>query len=410
MDLVDALKSGGRTSTAPRGERRALAGLATVQCALALILLVSAGVLIRSFVRLQSVDPGFNTERLAIFTVVTRVQRYAAPEANAALRQAVVDALGSTPGVTGVTLAAGFPPTGFGFHFDVALEIDAPGNVVARDLEIAFAPVGAGYFDLLGIPLVAGRVVDHRDTVANVVVNEPFARRYWGGAPQAIGRQFRVGPKDPWQTVVGVVGDVKQLGLDDRLGDLEYYRSWDAARTNWSVAVRTADDPRRLIPQLKARIWSIDPALAIRDSDDMRARFAASVARPRFFLVVMAVFAAIATGIAGLGIYGLFSYLVTRRTTEMGIRLAIGATPGQVAALVVRDGIAVAALGAGLGLSGAWAVSRVIASLLFQTSPLDPVVLAVGTTALVTLAIAACVVPARRARAIDPLSLLKPDS
>jgi putative ABC transport system permease protein len=409
-DLVDALKSGGRTSTAARGERRALAGLATVQCALALILLISAGVLIRSFVRLQSVDPGFNTERLAIFTVVTRVQRYAAPEANAALRQAVVDALGSTPGVTGVALAAGFPPTGFGFHFEVALEIDAPGNVVARDLEIAFAPVGAGYFDLLGIPLVAGRVVDQRDPVANVVVNEPFARRYWGGAAQAIGHQFRVGPNDPWQTVVGVVGDVKQLGLDDRLGDLEYYRSWDAARTNWSVAVRTTDDPRRLIPQLKARIWSIDPALAIRDSDDMRARFAASVARPRFFLVVMAVFAAIATGIAGLGIYGLFSYLVTRRTTEMGIRLAIGATPSQVAALVVRDGIALAALGAGLGLGGAWAVSRVLASLLFQTSPLDPVVLAVGTTALVTLAIAACVVPARRARAIDPLSLLKPDS
>jgi putative ABC transport system permease protein len=407
---LDALKSGGRSMTASRFERRTLSAIAIAQCALAVLLLVGASVLMRSFLRLQAVDPGFDAENLAVLKFSAPRLRYADAAAQQALRDQLAGELQSVPGVIGVTVAGGSPPAGAAFYFDVNLETNVADSPVARGLYLAYTPVSPDYFSVMRIPMRAGRGLTLTDGPRTVLIDETFATRYFGSPAAAVGGRFRVDSDEPWHDIVGVVGDVKQMGLDDELGPLEFYYSWNRAGAGWgshAIVIRTASDPSTFLPTLKQRVWNIDPRLPFSEADDIRGLFNASIARPRFFLTLMMVFAMVAATIAGVGIYSLFSYAVSQRTAEIGIHLAMGATPRRIGLLVLRRGLVLAITGAAFGLAGVWASSRILAGLLFETTATDPVALAVGSLALVLLALVACYIPARRAERVDPLVMLK---
>jgi putative ABC transport system permease protein len=412
-DVLNGLKADGRPQTASSGQRRLLASMAVTQCALAIVLLAGAGLLVRSFLKLQAVDPGFDTENLLVMGVSPRQSggtRYSDAPRQVAFFDRLEAEVKALPGVRAVLVAGGAPPQG-GAVRGAELETDAsPGET--RAMAMPFTAVTPTYFSVMGIRMVAGQIFASTDPVTTVVIDEDFAKRFWGSAHAAVGRRFRMGADEEWHTVVGVAADVKMMGLDDRIGEgLEYYhplqRSGDGWPGMYSLIVRTVANPDALIPAVKQRIWAIDPKLPIHDASDIHERLAESISRQRFFLTLMVLFASSATVIAAIGIYAVFAYSVAQRTHELGVRRAIGATSAQIGHLVLNEAIALAVAGACVGLAAAWMMSRTLESLLFHVTPTDPAALTAAALVLVLLAIVACYVPARRAMRVDPLIMLK---
>jgi putative ABC transport system permease protein len=402
------LREGGRGSAGSAAARRLRASLAVSEVALALVVLVGAGLLVKSLLRLLTVETGFVADRLlTVHVPFTGGQR--SPEQRAALAAEVVDRVGRLPGVTAVGGATGLPPVtpqrGTGFAVEGQ---DAPA-VGRRAFFVAATP---GYFAALGTAVVDGRTFDERDAKGApevVLVNRTLAKTLFGDEP-AVGRRLKLVDQEygsGWRTIVGVVGDVRYAGLDDP-GGACIYTPFAQTPFFWTyLMVRTAGEPMSVAAGVRAAIAAADPLLEVADLEPMEDVVAETVSAPRFNVVLISSFAALALALAAVGIYGVISYSAGQRTREIGVRMALGATRSDVVRLVTAEGARVAALGVGLGLFGAAAASRVMTGLLFEVERVDPSTYAVAGAALLVLASIASLLPALRASRLAPMNALR---
>jgi putative ABC transport system permease protein len=404
VDLAAGIQQGSRRTAGGRQWTRRT--LVVSEVALAIILLVSAGLLFRSLARLFAVAPGFEAAHLLTMQVQYNGHRYDDDSARRRFLGQVLEATRRVPGVAAAAFTSLLPLSGdqygvYGTQFE-----DGNGYDTFR---YAMTP---GYCQTMGIGLRRGRLLDDHDTAGAppvLMISESLARRQFpGGDP--IGRRVHLGPRNgPWYTVVGVVGDVKQGSLAESQADAAYItpdQSWFADDA-MSLVVRAPGDVTALAPAIKRAIWSVDKDQPIVRVKSMDALLAASESRRRFAMVVFEAFALVALVLAATGIYGVLSGNVTERLREIGVRAALGASRGDILALVVRQGMTLTGLGVAIGLGGAAAASRALITLLFGVSPLDPVTY-LGVIALAAgVAAIACWVPAWRAARVDPSIMLR---
>lgn len=405
-DPMDAIKRFGQTAT--RRDDLWQGMLIAGQLSLVLVLFAGAGLLMRSFVRLTNVETGFDPENLVLLSVELPSRRYASGGAALRLLEDFERRV-EGDGVTQITLAGGAPLTSPAISFNIKPEAEDGADIDFTGQVLPWSEVAADYFSTIGIPMLAGRTFAADDPPTTVVINDKLARRYWGDA-SPIGKRFRKHAKEPWHTVVGVVGDVKQMGLDDPTGHgMELYVP--PARTrgggHYSILARTNRDPDTTIAELKRTLWSMDPRLPFSDAMPMTDRIGESLFRQRFFLRVSTAFTAVATMLAMIGVYGAFAYWVSRRQRELAIRIALGASARKVMGLVIRRSARLAIAGAVVGLALTVAGTRAIESMLFQTSGRDPLTLVAVTLLLGAIALVACVGPAFKASRVDPMQTLR---
>ena len=407
QDLSKGLKEGGRVQAAGGRLRGALVAL---QISLTLVLLTGAGLLGRSFLKLSQIDPGFNTGSAVAMTLA--LPSTITPEEDEQLRQfysQLLERLGQLPEVTAAGGISSLPLTGFGANGAFLIDNDP-----TRRGQAGYAPASAGYFSAMGIPLLRGRLFDRSDTVNSphvAVISQSLAQRYWPNE-DPIGKRIQFGNMDTDKrllNVIGVVGDVRNA-LDTEAGPMVYAYSlqrpqwWQVSRL--SIVVRSSDNPQALIPAMREVVEALRPdvPLSFRTLDQV---FSSSLDQRRFILALFGVFGVIALLIGASGIFGVMAYTVTQRTREIGIRMALGAQSADVLRLFIKQGMSLVMLGISLGLVGAFALTRMMRSLLFGVEANDSMTLA-GVVVLLTLvALAACYVPARRAANIYPLEALR---
>jgi putative ABC transport system permease protein len=406
-DLNETLKDAGRGSTGRRHVFRS--GLVVSEVALTLMLLIGAGLMIRSFYRLQQVDPGFNHERLLTFNVSLPQKKYPEVQQKVSFFEQLAEKLRSLPGVQAVGLSSGLPLGNNGWQ--TSFRIDGqpepePGKTPLTEAAVA----SPEYFEAMGITMLSGRNFSDADVkgVPRVaLIDEEFARRYWPGE-EAVGKRIKTGGEDPMVTVVGVVRRVKMDGLTEDSNRVQsYYPFRQLPFAAMTVVVKTANDPTGIISGVREQVLSIDPDQPVYNVNTMEQLRSDSIAPNRLNLMLLASFAAVALILAGVGIYGVMAYSVTQRTHEIGIRMALGARQTDVLGMVIRQGMKLAALGLAIGLAGAWLATRAMSSLLFGVSATDPITFAVISVVLAGVALGACFAPARRATKVDPMIALR---
>ncbi|MDE3156208.1 MAG: ABC transporter permease [Acidobacteriota bacterium] len=406
---LGSLKEGARTVTGPG--RRLRNGLVLGEIAVALMLLVGGGLLLRSFWDLTHVNPGFRTARLVELPVSPTPSRFDTAERR---RAYMTDLLGRLDGLPGIDAAAAvnrLPLSGT----NTLVPVDVEGRPPAPDGQansVDRRVTTPGYFRLMGIPLEAGRDFTPQDGVTAplvAVVNEQMARQYWAGE-QPIGRRVRLSllsGAGPWLTVVGVIGNVRHHGLDTPVSPEIYVPYAQAPVESMTVVMQTRTDPEQLLGAVRARVWAVDPDQPVPALDTLAGVVSDSVATPRFRTLLVATFAGLALLLAALGIYGVVSYSVSRRTRDIGVRIALGAGRPAIVRMVVGEGLALALAGVAVGLCLALAATRVLASLLFDVTATDPLTYAAVAAVLVGVAGLASYLPARRAMRIDPIEALR---
>ncbi|HEX6631913.1 MAG TPA: ABC transporter permease [Gemmatimonadaceae bacterium] len=408
--LRAALPGGDRTNSGSVEQRRLRGALLVGELALSAVLLVGAGLLIHSFVRLSGVEPGMEVRNLALLDVSPDEERYRERAQRAAFYDAVTARLRALPGVQAVSVVGGTAGAAYGLSFGVALQAEGAAPLAEQPELLPSGYADTSYFRTLGIPIVQGRAFTAADLPpeANAVIIDPdLARALWADG-RAVGRRFRTDSTSDWLTVVGVAGDVKLLGADDRAGRFElYYPTRPGAGGQRTIAVRTAGDPRALLGAMRAAVHAVDPRQPVARTETAEQRYRDTLAKPRFLLLVMEAFAAVALLLAAVGLYGVISYTVAQRTREIGIRVALGAQAAQVVRAVLGDGLRIAAAGVALGLAAAVGLSRFLRSLLFGVSATDPATYAVMALALLGIALLATWLPARRASRVDPVDALR---
>ena len=393
------------------GHRRTRSALVVVEVALALVLLVSSGLLLRSLQLLFAVAPGFDASRLLTMQVQTYGRRYDDDATCNRFFAQALEAVRNVPGVSAAAFTSQLPLSGDADVYGVQFENASDPNDVEPAFRYGVAP---GYFETMGIPLRRGRLFNAQDAAGlpmrPVLINESLAkRRYPGQDP--IGQRIRFGgaPNRPWDIIVGVAGDVKQTSLAVSQSDAVYVTTaqwlW-ADGTQWLV-VRTRGDAAALAPAVRQVIWSVDKDQPVVRVATMEGLLAASAAQRHFALILFETFALVALMLAGAGIYGVLSGSVAERTREIGVRLALGATNQSILALVIRQGMTLTGIGVAFGLAGAAAASQAIAAMLFGVSPLDPVTYLGVIVLLAAMSVIACGVPALRAMRVDPIVALR---
>ena len=406
VDLNTTLKSGGRSGQSEGGlglTRGRLRGLLVVaELALSLMLLIGAGLLIRSFVRLGAVPPGFNPDRVLTMQVVVSGPKYRKQGAMGQFYKAVEDRVSNLPTVRSVGFASPLPLTGeVGWgHINVEGYVEAPG----QELQVDMRGASANYFRTLEIPLRKGRFFTLQDMQPDApqvaIVDDKFAERFWPHE-DPIGKKLWFDAKKPFQ-IAGVVGSVKQYGLDTDGKIVVYF-----PQPSEYMALKTASDPAGVTGAAIREVHAVDPDAVVYDIRTMQDRVYESMARQRFASVMLGAFAAFALLLAAIGIYGVMSYLVAQSTHDIGVRVALGARPGNILGLVIRQGMELAAAGIVVGLAGAVALTRVMASLLFGVSATDTLTFGAVAVLLAVVAFTAAAIPARRATGVDPMVALR---
>ena len=409
LDRFDALKEGGRSGTAGLARQRLRAGLVIGEVALALVLLVGAGLFLRSLASLQDVNPGFQANGVITGFVTLPPAQYGDPAKQKAFYRGALERLASLPGVTAVAAGTPVPFSGLGGSASFAIEgRNFPPGDPGPHGDIGY--VSPNYFAALKVPIRSGRVFtdQDRETAAPVaVIDETLAREYWPNE-DPIGKHLRNGRQGPWSTIVGVVGHTKQSDLAGDVVKGKYYYSIYQQPTPFTTfVVRSGSDPVRLTNALKDSVREMDPGLAVSQIKSLPDMVSASLASRRFVVTLLGVFAAMALAMAVIGLYGVISYAVTQRTQEVGIRMALGAQPGEVLRLVIGQGMQLAGIGAAAGLAVSLIFSRVLKNQLFRVSVFDPLTFAGTALVLVAAALAACYIPARRATRVDPMDALR---
>ena len=406
-DLTSSLKEGGRSESEGGGRNRMRSLLVVTETALALVLLVGAGLLIQSLLRLQRVNPGFHPERVLTMELSLPRSRYPREQRPAFFRS-LIERIHTIPGVSSVGASTHIPLAGDNMNFAFFIEgrQSPEGRLPGADCRA----VTPDYFNALGIPLVKGRAFSDRDgpeAPQVFVINETMARRHFPNE-DPVGKRMKVGFSDKTGEIVGIVGAVKHWGLDAEAKE-EIYTSYDQTPfwASMTLVARTTGDPLSVAGAAQNEVRAVDKDQPVTRVRTMEAVVAGSVAQPRFRTLLLGSFAVIALLLAAVGIYGVISYAVMQRTQEIGIRIALGAQPRDVLRLVVRQGMAPALVGLGVGLIGAFALTRLLKDLLFIVRPTDPATFALVALLLASVALLACYLPARRATKVDPMVALR---
>ncbi|HEV2488227.1 MAG TPA: ABC transporter permease [Candidatus Acidoferrales bacterium] len=414
-DVQSELKEGGRTASAGAAQHRLRSALAVTEISLALILLVGAGLMMKSLYLLLKVNPGFQPNRVLTMEMDLRTQQYAKDPAILNFWQQVLGRVRALPGVENAALGTAVPLTDSHSRGDITIEgmaLPAPGNFPHPDYHI----VSSGYVSTLGVPLERGRTfadADNENSPRVGMVNARLARQYWPNN-DPIGKRFMFGHFNPssknppkWITVVGVVGDTKLYGLANP-SRLEVYVPYrQSASSDMDLLVKSAVDPAALTSTIRGVVASIDKDQPIFAIVTMNQLLSDSVATRRITLVLLGAFSALALVLAAIGIYGVISYSVAQRTHEFGIRMALGAQHRDVLRMVLGQGGRIAFSGIAIGLGAALALTRLMSSLLFSVSAFDPLTFVGVAILLVIVALLACYIPARRAMRVDPMVALR---
>jgi putative ABC transport system permease protein len=414
--VAHLLGASSRGASASPLSRRLRSALVVAEVSVSIVLLVGAALMTRSFLKLESADKGFDSTNLISVRLGLPAQGYADVAVRNRFMQDAADRLRQTSGITGVT-ASGLPTDVRPIMLGPAEFAQRPGEVT-EPLLVLMHDVPADYFTTLGLRLLAGRTFRTDDTAQAVVVSDSFARKYWADA-NAVGGQFR-GKDRSWQTIIGVVGDIRPMAADQSGRGLLYYQTGKAPQAmvprmpassiaEYRNLVVRAAHPADAIAALPAAIHAIDPTVVIWRTALVDHLYADAIARPRVVLALMATFAGVGLLLALAGIYSVLSYLVTQRVREIGIRLALGATPRDVGSLVLRNGLGLTIAGLVVGLALAVALTRVMRTLLYEVGPSDPLSMAAVSAMLLGTAMLASWWPARRAMRVDPVRLLRQD-
>jgi putative ABC transport system permease protein len=409
LDLHETLKEGGRSGSGDARRARSRAVLVVAETALAMVLLVGAGLLVKSFATLAGTDPGFRVEHVLTGSIDLPRVAYGTPERQAGFFRALDERAAAIPGVRSAGAATTLPLSGatsrIGFHV-VGTPPDRPGEGDATGYDV----VTPGYFDAIGIPLKRGRTFGARDDArapGAVVINEAMGRRYFGGQ-DPVGRRITLTDQDTSaREIVGVVGDVRHEGLGEEPSPAVYVSQLQAPVPFMRYVVRTAGDPARAAAALRREVAALDGRVAVGEVRTMAEVVADSVASPRLSMVLLGIFAALGIALAAIGLYGVVSYSVASRSQEIGIRMAMGARPGDVIRMVVRQGMGMTAGGLVLGLAGAFAATRLLRTMLVGVSSTDPAVFALVPLLLASVALAATWLPGRHATRLDPMAALR---
>jgi len=391
-------------------QTRLRSGLAVAQIAIAIILLIGAGLTVKSFWALMHVAPGFRSENILTARLSLPGSRYPDNRRIAALEREVLESLRGKPGVQSAGFATYVPLSGLDNDWAFLIEGRPPLPVGTHNVA-EYRPVSAGYFETIGIPLLRGRSFTPADTAEApwvVVINDSMAREYWP-SENPIGQRLQIPGWPTWGTVIGVVGDVLHEGLD-RAAKAEMYLPVEQSlniENDPTIVVRAEIPAGAAAGELRAAVSAIDPAIAVDRIETMQQLVSGSVAQPRFRTMILAAFSLLALVMASIGIYGVMNYLVIQRTREFGIRLSLGATPTDVLRLVLGRAAILIGAGTCLGLVGSVLLVRLITKLLFGTAPLDPLTFASVPVLLAAVALAASYIPARRATKVDPLVALR---
>jgi putative ABC transport system permease protein len=408
VGAAEVLRSGSRTGGS-REKSRAQRMLVVLEVALCLVLLAGAGLLMKSFRKVFEVNPGFRADGLVTVSVGLPINYDSDGAVNQFYRR-LEDRLASVPGVSGATIVSQLPISGGEGNGDIEIEgrPSAEGELGAS----TFRRVIPNYFSVMGIPLIRGRFFEKRDdgssSLHSAIVNEGFARRFWPNT-DPIGRRYKVGPRDraAWLTIVGVVGDVRQIGLDTSAPFSTYEPMASDPHTRFDIAVRTTGDTSSVMNSVRREIRSLEPGLLIDKTETMAHRIDESVAPRRLNLLLFDLFAGLALLLAAVGLYGVVAYTAGQRSQEFGIRMALGAQGHDVLQLVMSQGLKLALTGTTLGVVAALYVARLMKRLLFGVEPTDPTTLLGVSLLLMGVALAACWLPARRATRIAPIEALR---
>ena len=412
-NLNDTLKAAASRLTATVAANRFRQALVVAELAMALILLICTGLMIRAFWKLQEIDTGINnTGKIITMQVPLPNTVYSDPHRIAQFWTNLQQRVAAMPGVTSVSMMNGMPPMRRVNSNDTPIEGFVPRpNRIVPNIDF-YNTVGIRYFETMGIRLIEGRYFDERDAdkaPLSVIVNQTVARTYWPNQ-SALGHRMKIDGNNDWSTVVGVVADVKNAGLDKPTGSELYVplvqKTTNGAGTGYLV-VRTAGDPWSMASPVRNAIHAIDPSLPVASVRTMEDIMLAAQSRPRFLAVLLTIFSGVALTLAALGIYGVISYSVAQRTNEFGIRIAMGASSGKVLGLVLGQGAKIAVIGFAIGTAGAFWFTRFMSAVLFQVSAMDPLTFVAMLAILAMVTLLACYVPARRATKVDPMIALR---
>jgi len=409
------LGSKGAGAGQPARRHRLLGALVVAEFSLSVVLLAGAGLLVRSFGRLLAAPPGFSPQHLITMQLSLPSTRYPEEPQVVEFYRQLLERLESIPGVQSAGISMSLPPNLLAMEnpFRTANEPLIPGKQSHLAEEMTISP---GYFRTLGVPLVSGRFFVEADRARSdqiLIINQRMAEEYFPNQ-DAVGQRVQTGDADaraPWETIVGVVGNVKYQGLDAKPEPTLYVpyfeNGWGAWSREMFLIVRSSASEAAVMPAVRETIWSMDRQIPIASVRSMDALIEDSVGRPRFRTLLLGLFAALSLTLAAAGIYGVLSYSVLQRTSEFGIRMALGARSGYIFRMVLGRGASLALLGVAIGIPGAVGFSRLMASLLFGITPGDPLTFAGVTVLLAIVALCACYIPAKRATRVDPIEALR---
>lgn len=410
VDLNDTLKEAGRGALTSSGTHsRSL--LVITEIALSLVLLVGAGLMIQSFLRLRRVNVGLNPTNVLTFSIGLPRAKYPQPEQRSAFFKNMVDRVRALPGVESAAATGTLPLSGGNWGRSLTVE-GYPVLSVGQAPSIQHTVVTPAYFQTMGIHLLAGRDFTEADRTGAplvTIVDERLAQKYWPNE-SALGKRIRFGPpedNEPWHTIVGVVGAVRHQRMQEETRNSVYLPHLQIPIGGVTVVARTGSDPKGLVAAVRREVAQLDGDLPISQVATMEEVIADSIWQPRLYAMLFAVFAGGALVLAVIGIYGVMAYIVINRTHEIGIRMALGATARDVFKLIVGRGMKLTAIGLVIGVGGAFALTRLMSGLLFNISATDPITFVLISVLLALAAFLACYIPARRATKVDPLVALR---
>jgi putative ABC transport system permease protein len=403
-EITGSLKDGGRGSVTASG-RTMRRTLVVAEVALSLMLLTGGGLLVQTFLRLQAADLGFDPHNVLTGFVNPPRTTYNTPEKHVAFYDQVYERAKALPGVQKAALVSVLPLSG---DSDMGFEIEGRPQPPSATGSRAtwYRLVTASYFDTMGMPIRRGRGFDTRETARSVIVNESLTAKHFPGE-DPLGRRVRFDTDGPWFTIIGVVADARARGAREAPRIETFIPYWQFPEPGMNVLLKTAGDPSLLAAPLKQAVAGIDRNVPVQGVTTLAEMVGASIEQPRFFAFLAAAFAGLALVLAAIGIYGVMAYVVAQRTTEIGVRMALGASRREVFGLVVGDGLRIAVLGVAIGIAGSLAIARWLTTLLFGVAPGDPLTLAATAAVLLVVAAAACYLPARRAAGVDPIVALR---
>ncbi len=409
--INESLKDGGQTASSAAGSNRQVRHLFVVaEVALALVLLIGSGLLIRSFVRLQAVNPGFHSHHLLTVKLQLPGSKYRQDGARTVFFQELLRRIEALPGVRAASANSFLPFTGMGAATGYEVE-GRPALASSQQPVVDVRVVAPGYFQAMGIPVLRGRTFTAREfsEISHVVIiNEAMARESWPNE-EPIGKHVTINMKDENipSEIVGIVGDVKDTGLDTTPRAMAYWPHPELAYPFMTLVIRTTSDPLNLVASVRREVWKIDPDQPLSQIATMDQLLSKSMAQRRFSMLLLSIFAALALVLAAVGVYGVMAYAVAQRTHEIGIRMALGAQQRDVLQLVLGEGAKLALAGVGLGLLGAAALTRVLESLLYGIGDKDVTTFLSFAALLLIVSLLACYIPVRRAMRVDPMVALR---